>query len=90
MTRPSGVQVAVFGALLASLAFNCLQGTRILKLEQVLDAASPSERPAEGMVLPSLELKGKDGTYSRRRASGANAMELTFVLCHNILEAILD
>ena len=61
MTRHSLAKVAYLGVLLASLAVNLLQGTKILRLEAALDIRSPGEALAEGAVAPSLDLKDEAG-----------------------------
>lgn len=63
MTRLSPLQIVLFGVLLASLAINGLQGTRILRLQDALDAAKPGEKLAEGKALPPLDLRDAAGKH---------------------------
>jgi hypothetical protein len=84
MTRLSRLHVVV-GALFASVAVNGLQGTRILKLEEALNATRPTERPLEGTILPPLDVKTTDGSHRLFNYGSAGKPTLLYIMSPSCL-----
>jgi len=72
-------RIAVLSLLVASVAINILQGTRILKLERVLDSRAHGGGLSVGSSVPPLELTTVSGEHARIEYNSAATPTLLYV-----------